>query len=74
VDRADGTRSAAGLFRGLFAADNPYLAKLEPSYRDLANAMRKGHCAECHVPDNPNRTNRLVLLQTPVHAASKSSD
>jgi len=69
---ADGTaQPQPALFQGLFAADNPYLAKLEPSYRDFANAMRKGHCAQCHVPDNPNHMSRLVLLQTPVHAASE---
>ena len=68
----DGTmQPQPALFQGLFAADNPYLAQLEPRYRDLANAMRKGHCNECHVPDNPNRQNRLVLLQTPAHAASE---
>jgi hypothetical protein len=33
--------------------------------------MRKGHCNDCHVPDNPSRTKRLVLLQTPAHAASE---
>jgi hypothetical protein len=69
---ADGTiQPQPALFRGLFAADNPYLAKLEPSYREFANAMRKGHCNECHVPNNPNGISRLVLLQTPVHAASE---
>jgi hypothetical protein len=33
--------------------------------------MRKGHCNDCHVPENPNRMSRLVLLQTPAHAASE---
>ena len=33
--------------------------------------MRTGHCNGCHVPDNPGRMSRLVLLQTPVHAASE---
>jgi hypothetical protein len=68
----DGTmQPQPALFQGLFAADNPYLAQLEPCYRDLANAMRKGHCNDCHVPDNPKRMNRLVLLQTPANAASE---
>jgi hypothetical protein len=68
----DGTvQPQPALFQGLFANDNPYLTELEPLYRDLANAMRKGHCNDCHVPDNPNRMNRLVLLQTPAHAASE---
>jgi hypothetical protein len=68
----DGTmQPQPALFQGLFAADNPHLAQLELCYRDLANAMRKGHCNDCHVPDNPKRMNRLVLLQTPAHAASE---
>ena len=33
--------------------------------------MRTGHCNGCHVPNNPSRMSRLVLLQTPVHAASE---
>lgn len=59
------------LFQGLFRPENPFLAPLEPSYRDLANAMRNGHCNECHVPNNPSGMKRLVLLQTPAHAASE---
>jgi len=62
---------APALFQGLFSNDNPYLRELEPRYRDLANAMRKGHCNDCHVPENRNRMSRLVLLQTPAHAASE---
>ena len=37
----------------------------------FANSMRKGHCNECHVPNNPTGMRRLVLLQTPAHAASE---
>ena len=59
------------MFHGLFSDDNPYLKELEPRYRELADALRQGHCNDCHVPDNPSRTSRLVLLQTPVHAASE---
>lgn len=33
--------------------------------------MRRAHCNDCHVPENPNRMKRLVLLQTPAHAASE---
>jgi len=62
---------APTLFRGLFSRDNPYVAALEPAYREFADAMRMGHCNACHVPDNPSRMNRLVLLQTPAHAASE---
>ena len=62
---------APALFRGLFSADNPYLGELEPRYRDLANVLRAGHCNGCHVPNNPDGLKRLVLLQTPAHAASE---
>jgi hypothetical protein len=59
------------LFIGLFRAENPYLDKLETSYKDLALAMRDGTCDSCHVPNNPEKMKRLVLLQTPVHAAGE---
>ena len=59
------------LFVGLFRADNPYLDKLQTTYKDLALAMRNGTCNNCHVPDNPEKLKRLVLLQTPAHAAAE---
>jgi hypothetical protein len=59
------------LFIGLFRADNPYLEQLQTTYKDLALAMRKGTCTTCHVPDNPEKMKRLVLLQTPAHAAAE---
>jgi len=71
TDTRGETQPAPTLFHGLFSDDNPYLRELEPRYRDLANAMRKGHCNDCHVPNNPNGMSRLVLLQTPAHAASE---
>ena len=71
TDAAGIDQPAPTLFHGLFAKENPHVAALEPAYRELANAMRSGHCNACHVPDNPSRMNRLVLLQTPVHAASE---
>lgn len=71
TDAAGLSQPAPTLFRGLFSEGNPYVTKLEPAYRELANAMRTGHCDACHVPDNPGRMNRLVLLQTPVHAAAE---
>lgn len=71
TDTFGDSQPAPTLFQGLFSNDNPHLRKLEPAYRDLANAMRKGHCNDCHVPDNPTRMRRLVLLQTPAHAASE---
>jgi hypothetical protein len=71
TDAKGETQPAPALFHGLFSDDNPYLKELEPRYRELADALRQGHCNDCHVPDNPSRTSRLVLLQTPVHAASE---
>ena len=71
IDAKGAGQPAPALFRGLFSEGNPYLRDLEPAYRELANAMRRGHCNDCHVPQNPNRMSRLVLLQTPVHAASE---
>ena len=59
------------LFIGLFRADNPYLQQLQTTYKDLALAMREGTCNTCHVPDNPEKMKRLVLFQTPAHAAAE---
>jgi hypothetical protein len=59
------------LFQGLFSGDNPFLGELEKRYRALAYAMRSGYCSDCHVPDNPHHMRRLVLLQTPAHAAAE---
>jgi hypothetical protein len=59
------------LFDGLFRADNPFLPKLDTAYKTLALRMRDGQCDRCHVPDNPHGMKRIVLLQTPAHAAGE---
>jgi hypothetical protein len=59
------------LFDGLFSADNPFLPKLDTAYKTLALRMRDGQCDSCHVPDNPHGMKRIVLLQTPAHAAGE---
>jgi len=59
------------LFVGLLRSNNPYLGQLETAYRDLATELRKGTCNECHAPDNYAGMKRLVLMQTPVHAAGE---
>jgi hypothetical protein len=59
------------LFDGLFQADNPYMASLDGAYKKLALRLREGQCDSCHVPDNPHKAKRLVLLQTPAHAAGE---
>jgi hypothetical protein len=33
--------------------------------------LREGQCFECHVPNNPDGMKKLVLLQTPMHAAAQ---
>jgi hypothetical protein len=57
------------LFQGLFRGENPELARLDSTYRDMALALRESTCMGCHVPSNPNGMQKLVLLQTPAHAA-----
>ena len=59
------------LFDGLFRPENPYLLKLDVAYKELALKMRDAQCDGCHVPSNPEGIKRLVLLQTPAHAAGE---
>lgn len=58
-------------FDGLLRADNPYLGEVTDRYRRFATGMRDASCLSCHVPSNPAGTRRLVLLQTPAHAAGE---
>jgi hypothetical protein len=71
TDGAGLTQPQPSLFVGLLRPDNPYLGQIEGAYRTLAGALRKGTCNDCHVPSNPDRMKRLVLMQTPVHAAGE---
>jgi hypothetical protein len=71
VDGNGEAQPKPALFIGLFRAENPYLEKLQTTYKDLALAMRKGTCNACHAPDNPEKMKRLVLFQTPAHAAAE---
>lgn len=59
------------LFVGLMRSTNPYLGPLDATFRDLAGELRRGTCHECHAPDNYTATKRLVLMQTPAHAAGE---
>lgn len=65
------TQPAVTLFDGLYRADNPYLRALDRQYRDLALQLRESQCSSCHVPNNPDKMSRLVLLSTPAHAAGE---
>ena len=71
VDDKGQQQPAPTLFVGLYSDKNPHLAKLDTSYRKFALAMRDAECSSCHVPSNPDKMKRLVLLHTPLHAASE---
>lgn len=65
------TQPAVTLFDGVYRADNPHIKAMDRQYRDLALQMRESQCTSCHVPNNPDKMSRLVLLSTPVHAAGE---
>lgn len=71
TDAEGRSQPKATLFDGLYRADNPYLGRMEDAYKALALRLREGQCDSCHVPDNPDKSKRLVLLQTPAHAAGE---
>jgi hypothetical protein len=65
------TQPAVTLFDGLYRAENPYIKTMDSQYRDLALQLRESQCTNCHVPNNPDKMSRLVLLSTPAHAAGE---
>jgi len=71
MDKEGRIQPRVTLFDGLFRADNPYLPKLDFTYRTLALRMRDSQCDNCHVPNNPMPMRRLVLMHTPAHAAGE---
>ena len=71
TDSQGKTQPAVTLFDGLFSEANPYKQGLETTYRALALSLRESQCLQCHVPSNPNRSTKLVLLQSPAHAAAE---
>jgi hypothetical protein len=73
MDKEGRIQPRVTLFDGLFRQDNPYLAELDFTYRTLALRMRDAQCDNCHVPNNPWKMRRLVLLHTPAHAAGEIS-
>jgi hypothetical protein len=64
----------ASLFSNKYSAGNPFLEPLDQAYRSFALQMREGTCIRCHTPNNRAGTDRLLLLQTPAHAASAIND
>jgi hypothetical protein len=71
TDAQGKTQPAVTLFDGLFSERNPHKAQVDKDYRALAISLRESQCMNCHVPDNPDKMKRLVLLQTPAHAAGE---
>jgi hypothetical protein len=71
TDAAGRVQPQVTLFDGLFRAENPYLPRLDTAYKAFALKMRDAQCDSCHVPNNPDGMKRLVLLQTPAHAAGE---
>jgi hypothetical protein len=71
TDDAGREQPQVTLFDGLFRAENPNLPKLDVAYKALALKMRDAQCDTCHVSNNPDKMKRLVLLQTPAHAAGE---
>ena len=71
TDAKGQTQPAVTLFDGLYRNDNPYKPQLDKTYREFAIALRESQCLSCHVPNNPEKMKRLVLLQSPAHAAGE---
>jgi hypothetical protein len=71
MDKEGRIQPRVTLFDGLFRQDNPYLPKLDFTYRTLALRMRDSQCDSCHMPHNPMPMRRLVLMHTPAHAAGE---
>jgi hypothetical protein len=71
TDEQGKTQPAVTVFDGLLRPDNPYIGQIDSAYKRLALRLREGQCFECHVPNNPDGMKKLVLLQTPMHAAAE---
>jgi hypothetical protein len=59
------------LFSARYSQANPYLTGLDQTYRSFALRIRDESCLDCHTPANKAESERLVLLQTPLHAAGE---
>ncbi len=70
-DATGKTQPVVSVFDGLFHAENPYLSQLDSAYKKFALKLRDGQCDQCHVPSNPDGMKKLVLFQTPAHAAGE---
>ncbi|HSV35049.1 MAG TPA: hypothetical protein VLI46_05800 [Ramlibacter sp.] len=71
TDQSGKTQPAVTLFDGIYRPENPHIKTVDRQYRDLALQLRESQCSQCHVPNNPDKMSRLVLLSTPAHAAGE---
>jgi hypothetical protein len=71
TDSSGKTQPAVTLFDSMFTSENPYIDKLDIAYKRFALRLRDGQCDQCHVPNNPDGMKKLVLLQSPMHAAAE---
>ena len=71
TDEKGNTQPAVTLFDGVYRPENPHIKAMDRQYRDLALQLRESQCSQCHVPNNPDKMSRLVLLSTPAHAAGE---
>ncbi len=74
VDASGKMQPHAELFSDRYSANNPYLPTVDTTYKEFALHIRDGTCLNCHTPANKFDANRLVLLQSPVHAAAEIDD
>jgi mono/diheme cytochrome c family protein len=58
----------AALYSYLFSAQNPRVAQLERTYRELEQQFRSQNCTTCHAPDNRSKAKPLLLLNYPNQA------
>jgi hypothetical protein len=68
TDAQGGEMPYAALYRYLFSAANPHVARLDAAYRALEAEARQHDCVFCHSPGNPAQMNPLRLLNFPNQA------
>jgi hypothetical protein len=74
VDADGKVQPHAELFSDRYSANNPYLLPLDKAYKEFALKVRDGTCLSCHTPANKFDVSRLILLQSPIHAAGEIDD
>jgi len=70
-DAGGNLQPRASLFAARYSRTNPNLPDLDKAYRSFALRIRDEACLDCHTPANRAEADRLVLLQTPLHAAGE---